>query len=131
MNHFAKVGDACLRLWGKILRSLPHAKLILILKGAEQDIVKKSLLIRCKKAQLNPKQLIIQNRLSEKDYFDLYRQVDLVLDPFPFNGGTTNVDCLCMHKPFNFVETFHSRLGYNLLKQLQLEELIANTKKST
>jgi protein O-GlcNAc transferase len=130
MNHFAKVSDGCLKVWSQILRKVKHAKLILLIRGIDQDIVRKSLLLRCKKVHLDPNQLILKNRLSKKEYFALYQQVDIVLDPFPFNGGTTNVDCLCMHRPFVTLsgDSLHSRLGRNLLMQVELPEFIANSK---
>ena len=73
------------------------------------------------------------NRLSKKEYFQLYQEVDIVLDPFPFNGGTTNVDCLFMNKPFVTLsgDSLHSRLGRNLLMQMELPELIAEKKMNT
>ena len=130
MNHSAKIGHECLRLWGQILRNVPHSKLLLIIKGSDQNIVQQSILLRCKRANIDTKRLVILHRLSQAEYFALYNSIDIVLDPFPFNGGTTNVDCLCMYKPFITLcgNTLHSRLGYNLLKQLQIPELIAYSK---
>ena len=127
MNHFAKVSDPCLHTWSTILQRCKRAKLLLLIKGIDEDIVKQSLLLRCKKHKIDPNQLILMNRLSKKEYFQLYKEVDIVLDPFPFNGGTTNVDCLFMNKPFVTLsgDSLHSRLGRNLLMQMELPELIA------
>ena len=32
-------------------------------------------------------------------YLEIYNQIDIVLDPFPFSGGCTSFDALTMGKP--------------------------------
>jgi predicted O-linked N-acetylglucosamine transferase (SPINDLY family) len=58
----------------------------------------------------------------------LLAQVDIALDPFPYNGTTTTCDVLWMGIPVVSLtgETSVSRSGYALLKSVGLEELVAH-----
>jgi protein O-GlcNAc transferase len=61
------------------------------------------------------------------DYFNLRREVDIVLDSFPCTGGTTTCDSLWMGVPVVTLvgDTPYSRGGASLLHAVGLEELIA------
>ena len=63
------------------------------------------------------------------DYFALYRQIDIGLDPFPCNGGTTTCDALWMGVPVVTLagRTAVGRGGVSVLRNVGLPELIAET----
>ena len=56
----------------------------------------------------------------------LYNKIDVALDPFPYNGGTTSLDALWMGAPVVTLagEYFTSRLGVSILNNAGLPELI-------
>ena len=53
----------------------------------------------------------------------------MALDPFPYNGGVTSCDALFMGVPVVALEgnTYHSRQGLMLLKNVGLSKLVATT----
>ena len=59
----------------------------------------------------------------------LYNNMDIVLDPFPYNGGTISSEAIYMNTPFITLEgnTYISRVGVSLLSNLGLEKYIAKT----
>ena len=58
----------------------------------------------------------------------MMQTVDIALDPFPYTGGLTTLDCLWMGVPTVTLpgETFSSRHTFGYLSQLGLDHLVAS-----
>ena len=56
-----------------------------------------------------------------------YRQVDIALDPFPYNGGTTSYEALWMGVPVVTLagHRFIGCMGGAILGRVGLEDLVA------
>jgi predicted O-linked N-acetylglucosamine transferase (SPINDLY family) len=61
------------------------------------------------------------------DALNLYNKMDIVLDPFPYNGGTISSEAIYMNTPIITLagKTYISRVGVSLLSNLGLEKYIA------
>lgn len=61
-------------------------------------------------------------------YFEAYGDVDIVLDPWPYNGGTINIEALYCSRPYITLlgNSYVSRVGASLLHQVGYTELIAH-----
>ena len=72
-------------------------------------------------------QLVFAVKGPERGYLELHNRIDLMLDPFPYNGGVTTGDCLWMGTPILALEgdSYVSRQGVSLLTSVGLPELIA------
>lgn len=66
--------------------------------------------------------------MHESAYLDTYNDMDVALDPFPYNGGITSHEALFMNTPLICMEgqDYRSRIGVSLLSNLELTDLIAN-----
>ena len=62
-------------------------------------------------------------------YLQLYQEIDIALDPFPFAGGTTTCDALWMGVPVVSLlgNTAVGRGGFSILSNLGLTELVARS----
>lgn len=60
-------------------------------------------------------------------YFDAYGDVDIALDPWPYNGGTINIEILYCSRPYITLlgNSYVSRVGASILHQVGLPELVA------
>lgn len=127
LNRFEKVSDAALRCWGRILAAVPDARLFMVVGDVNTPEVRQQVNERLSQAGIDLERLIFQDRVNE-GYFELYHQVDIALDPFPYNGGTTSCDTLSMGVPFvtlcGTVAT--GRTGATVLGALDLDELITH-----
>ena len=125
-NNFAKITDAMLTAWGEILRAVPAARLLL--KNVHPL---KETLTRMKKravqAGIDPARLEL--RPGSKDYLADYLDADVILDTFPYQGGGTTCEALCMGLPVVVrAGTRHgARFGVSLLHNAGLSELIAGS----
>jgi protein O-GlcNAc transferase len=130
-NNYAKVRDPVVALWTRILRRLPEARLVLKWYGmgeARPDWVH----ARFAAAGLPASEIAagrIVTRGFDRNQYDGYLDIDLTLDPFPANGGTTSCDSLWMGVPVVTLagETPFSRVGLCHLTNLGLPELVTRT----
>src|SRR4029079_4879891 len=124
-NQFAKISDACLELWSRVLATVPSASLLIL--DVRDKEVRKMLLRRLDRYRIDPERVILRGRESVPSYFAAIGNVDIALDTIPYNGGTTTLDTLWMGVPVVAVcgDRGIARGSYSILKSLGTEELIA------
>jgi predicted O-linked N-acetylglucosamine transferase (SPINDLY family) len=124
LNNFAKVSDATLALWTRLLQRVPGSRVLLYARTElHRDRVRRAL----RSAGLEEGRATFVGRQSLADYLLTYREIDVALDPHPYCGGTTSCDALWMGVPVVSLagRTAVSRAGATLLGNLGLERLIA------
>jgi protein O-GlcNAc transferase len=128
LNNFSKVTDQVIGLWGLILQAVPNSRLLLEIKGLENLNFKADVCQRFARLGISEDRLILIPREAKNQYV-LYNQIDIALDPFPCNGGTTSFDSLWMGVPFITLAGRHfvSRMGVTILSNIGLDALIAES----
>lgn len=95
-----KIGAPVLAAWARIANALPQARWVLVVGDAESDSSDRDRLRRrAAAAGFAPAQLQILGRQPYADYLASYAQVDLLLDSFPYPGGTTTAEALWQGVP--------------------------------
>ncbi len=127
LNNVIKINQRVADVWAKILQALPHARLML--GNAAESSIAARLLELFRNAGVGPERLILQERMPLLDYLALHQTIDLALDPFPYNGGTTTVHSLWMGVPVVTLagNTPVSRVGASALALAGLENLITTS----
>ncbi len=114
-NSYAKIGPRVIEWWAAVLRAMPTARLVMITvpNGAAQT----ELRARFAALDVDPARLELHDRLLRAQYLALFSEVDIALDPFPCNGGTTTCDALWMGLPVVTWQgnTFLSRASMSIL----------------
>ena len=127
-NAIAKVNNQVLDCWIEILRNVPNSSLMIkALQFGEDDLVNR-VKQRFIKQGVDPDRLQIFGAMhSSFDHLNLYNEIDIGLDSFPYHGTTTTCEAASMGVPVVTVEgEIHSaRVGISLMKTLGLSELIA------
>lgn len=125
-NNYAKVRDPVVALWARILRALPEARLVLKWYGLGDE---RPDWVHERFARHGVERERIETLGFQKNQYNSYLGIDLTLDPFPANGGTTSCDSLWMGVPVLTLkgETPFSRVGLCHLTNLCLEELVAGS----
>ena len=125
LNNPAKISEAAVRAWSKILQACPESRLLLLVRN---DPAHEGLLLeKFGRHDVDESQLIFAAKGPEPVYLELHNQIDLMLDPFPYNGGVTTGDCLWMGTPILTLagDSYVSRQGVGLLAGVGLEEFVA------
>ena len=128
-GNFSKVSIEILRSWAAILEELPTSKLML--KGlslADPDI-ERALRAKLEQAGVPLARVIFSAPDTPEKLFFSYADIDITLDTFPFNGGTTTCFSLWMGVPVitRAGQVLASRMGLSMLRLLGLEECITTS----
>ena len=124
-NNFAKVTDEMLLLWRGILESVRDSKLII--KGKIASIDSGIHFVKKRLSMLSYDLARVEFRPYSPDYLEQYRDIDIVLDSAPYNGGLTTCEALYMGVPVISLRgrTHGSRFGASILTNAGVRELIA------
>jgi predicted O-linked N-acetylglucosamine transferase (SPINDLY family) len=126
LNQFAKVTRPALDLWVKILQALPDSRLVLQAQpGSHLETVRGVFA----QGGIAGTRIEFATRTPRRAYFERFQNLDLALDPFPYNGHTSTLDALWMGVPVITLagRTAVGRGGVSILSNLGLTELIART----
>lgn len=129
-NHNRKLSDATLRLWGKLLGSLPSASLVLKANAATDPSTQTLLVRRMRRAGLDPERVIwLPLAPSHRQHLQQYTHIDVALDCFPNGGCTTTCEALWMGVPVITLTGSHyvSRMSTAVLQGAGLAEWCAAT----
>jgi protein O-GlcNAc transferase len=124
LNNFAKTNESVLALWSRVLQAIKGSRLIMRCpEGQSRDRVRAFFAAR----EIAPERVEWAGFLSPWEYLKLYQQIDLALDPFPYNGITTTCDALWMGVPVLTLPGAMpaSRASLSLLSSIGLWELAA------
>lgn len=99
-NNLAKLNDSVLSVWASILKALPTSRLFLKNKQLGESSARMDIINRFAAYGVAEDRLLLEGRSPRLEYLKAYNSVDIVLDPFPFPGGTTTVEGLWMGVPF-------------------------------
>jgi len=129
LNHFRKASEHTIELWSRILVQCPQSRLILVAIGGRDDETIRYFSSQFEHHGVNPDQLEFRGYVARQKYYESHNEVDLGLDPFPFNGGTTGYDSIWMGVPFVTWPGEHlsSRMGKAILENVGLHELVASS----
>ena len=100
LNKLTKINEDVIELWSKVLSSISNSKLILKTNNIDNKIVKKDIIDKFKKNNINAKQLVLLGEFNtRKELLKIYNDIDISLDTFPFQGYTTSCESVWMGVP--------------------------------
>ncbi|MCB1125253.1 MAG: hypothetical protein KDM81_02070 [Verrucomicrobiae bacterium] len=122
-----KITPGVLDAWGRILRDAPTARLLLANASLKSPHNQAWLKERLAERSVREEQLILRGGAEHLDYLRNYDDIDVALDAFPYNGGTTTMEAVWQGVP---VLTFSgdrwaSRTSCSILRDTHLGEFVA------
>jgi len=129
-NHLPKVTPAVVAAWARLLAAAPRSRLLLKAKRLSEPETRERYRDLFAAHGIDAGRLdLVGWRSSPGDHLALYGQVDIALDPFPYNGTTTTCEALAMGVPvLTLAGSRHaSRIGASLLNAVGLQALVATT----
>lgn len=123
-----KLNPQVLELWVSILKALPAARLFLKTPVFNDPLTREHWSTLFCSLGIAPQRLRLEGAGSEEHIPYFYQQIDIALDPFPYQGGVTTCEALWMGVPVVVMEQPQWRargLGVDILKQLGLSDWLA------
>ena len=129
-NNPAKLSDATLDAWARLLDRLPQARLLLKGKPFADAGYPRIVPGPAWANAVSAERVELMAWLpSWAAHLALYHRVDIALDPFPYNGTTTTCEALWMGVPVVTLrgDRHAGRVGASLLTQVGLTNWIADS----
>jgi len=127
-NNLAKVNRSVIALWARVLHAVPDARLLLKSSFNSDEWVHDRFRQTFAAADIPAERLDFRTRTAKHaDHLALYGEVDLALDPFPYNGTMTTLEGLSMGVPLIALEgdSHVSRVSASLLTRVGHPEWVA------
>ncbi len=127
-QNIAKLGRS-VDCWSQLLRSVPDAQLHLRNKSLGDAGVRAWCTALFAERGVAAERISMRGFAPREELLAAYGEVDIALDPFPYNGGTTTVEALWMGVPVISMrgERFVSRVGESILTNVGLAEFVVDT----
>ncbi|MCW5765219.1 MAG: tetratricopeptide repeat protein [Phycisphaeraceae bacterium] len=117
-NNVAKLGDGTLDVWGRVLRETPASALVLKSRWIDDPVVSQRVVSRLEARGVERSRIsVLPYAAGTREHLEQYREIDVALDPWPYNGTTTTCEALLMGVPVvSLAGAAHAgRVGLSLL----------------
>ena len=127
LNHLPKLNDKVISTWARILREVPDSRLLMKCAAFAEIGTADAIRERFSQAGAPIDRLDLEEPQKFSEAMKAYHRMDIALDPFPYNGGTTTVHALSMGIPVITYsgDYFCGRMGASLLNAIDKSEWIA------
>jgi protein O-GlcNAc transferase len=122
-----KLNDLTLGIWARILRSAPDARLLVRAPTLEDPSSRDHLRARFAALGVAHERIDLEGGAAHFDFLRGYDRIDVALDTFPYNGGTTTTEALWQGVPVLTYagDRWVARTTASLLRAAGLDEWIA------
>lgn len=130
-NNLSKVGAGVVATWAATLQAVPGSRLLLKSRQLADTALGERLLAAFAKHGIEAGRIELRGRIASRtDHLALYREVDIALDTFPYNGTTTTCEALWMGVPVvTLAGTRHAgRVGVSLLEAAGFADSVAGSR---
>jgi predicted O-linked N-acetylglucosamine transferase (SPINDLY family) len=127
LNSAYKLTPQTLKAWSEILHAVPTARLLLRNAALDQESNRADLLARFAELDIPAGRLTLKGSAEHTEFLRTYGQIDIALDAFPYNGGTTTVEALWQGVPLLTTngDRWAGRTSRSILAAAGLSEWVA------
>ncbi|MBY0318158.1 MAG: hypothetical protein K2X72_05490 [Reyranella sp.] len=123
-----KLNDLTLDIWTRILRSAPTSRLLVRARTLAEPSNRDHLLARLAARGVAAERVDLEGGAPHLDFLRSYDRVDIALDTFPYNGGTTTTEALWQGVPvLTYIgDRWVARTSASLLRAAGLDDWVAS-----
>ena len=127
-NNPQKMSPLATATWSRILGQVPGSRLVLKSARIIDPSLRANFLQRFAAHGITAERIELRApQPGMIDHLNSYAEIDIALDPFPYNGTTTTCEAMWMGVPMiSLVGDHHAaRVGFDLLSQVGLDDFAA------
>ena len=127
-NNLNKINKNLINIWSKILYQIPNSKIFLKNSQFNISINKDKVLKIFEENKIKLDRIIIETGSPRNKFLNSYNNIDIALDTFPYNGGTTSFELSWMCVPLLTIkgDRFISKCGESINNNLNMHDWIAD-----
>lgn len=129
MNQWPKVSDEVKGTWASLLRRVDRSRLLIVARGGQNPVFRDRIIGEFVLRGIDATRIRVLPALDFLAFLELFSEIDLALDPYPYGGGTTTMQSLWMGVPVVTLRgaTAFARNSVGLLSEVGLKRLVART----
>ena len=123
-----KLNDLTLDIWTRILRAAPTSRLLIRASTLAEPSNRDHLAARLAARGVAGERVDLEGGAAHFDFLQSYDRIDIALDTFPYNGGTTTTEALWQGVPvLTYVgDRWAARTSASLLRAAGLDAWVAS-----
>jgi len=127
-NNLNKINKNLINIWSRILYQIPNSKIFLKNSQFSINVNKDNILKVFEENKIKPERIILESESPRNKFLSNYNNVDIALDTFPYNGGTTSFELSWMCVPLLTIkgDRFVSKCGESINNNLNMYDWIAD-----
>jgi predicted O-linked N-acetylglucosamine transferase (SPINDLY family) len=127
-NNLSKINASVIALWSELLRRMPRAKLVLKTHQLSDPAMRTRMAGLFAAQGIEASRVALLGKSQHPALLKEYNNIDIALDPFPYSGGLTTLECLWMGVPVVTLggDRFAARHSVTHLTAAGLPELVAD-----
>ena len=128
VGNLSKISDECLDAWREVMARVPNSRLLLRSIPFVSSFIQEHWQRKLEAAGFSMDRVDLKPPLGGEQFFTSYNDIDLILDTFPFNGGTTTSFAVYMGVPVVSLSgaSLISRMGRSILNNVGLADLVVD-----
>jgi predicted O-linked N-acetylglucosamine transferase (SPINDLY family) len=122
------LNDLTLDIWTRILRSAPSSRLLIRAPTLAEPSNRDHLRARLANRGVAGERVDLEGGAAHFDFLQSYDRIDIALDTFPYNGGTTTTEALWQGVPVlaYIGDRWAARTSASLLRAAGLDDWVAS-----
>jgi len=98
-NGHMKINTYILGLWAQVLRHCPGSRMLVKYRSLSDEGIRRRLCAEFERHGISSDRIHVEGWKDDERHWDLYNQVDVCLDTYPYNGCITTLEALWMGIP--------------------------------
>lgn len=129
VGNIAKITQAMLKCWAEILENVVNSRLLIRSISLNDTVAAQFIADRIEQTGIDLNRVDFFGPAGGTDFFASYNKIDIILDTYPFNGGTTTCFATYMGVPVLSMagKSLLSRMGRSVLSNLGLFDWIVTS----